>query len=44
MKIVHLTFQEFNEFHRCFVQWVQSEPPKWRIFAWIRWRLQKPKL
>lgn len=38
MKIVRMTFQEFN----VYMQWLKSEPPKWRIFAWIRWRLMKP--
>ena len=24
-------------------KWMRAEPPKWRIFAYRRWKRQKPK-
>ena len=25
-------------------KWWRAEPPRWRIFAWWRWKLNEPKM
>ena len=29
--------------HRRYVKWLKQEPSRWRIIAWIRWRMSEPK-
>ena len=29
--------------HRRWVKWLNQEPPRWKIIAWIRWRMNEPK-
>jgi hypothetical protein len=35
--------ERINRYHRRRMAWIQEEPPKWRVIAWIRWRWQEPR-
>lgn len=35
--------ERVNRYHRRRMAWIQAEPPKWRVIAWILWRLGEPR-
>jgi hypothetical protein len=35
--------ERINRYRRRRMAWIQSEPPKWRVIAWIRWWLGEPR-
>lgn len=26
-----------------FITWIDSEPPVWKLFAWVKWKKNKPE-
>lgn len=39
-----MTYRErVNRYHRRRMAWIQSEPTKWRVIDWIRWRWLEPR-
>ena len=33
----------YNEDCMAGMAWIQTEPPKWMIITWIRWRWREPR-
>ena len=32
-----------RNYYNRYWNWYRREPPKWRIFVWIRWRSEEPR-
>lgn len=35
--------QRKQQFVSDVIKWVEQQPPKWRIFKWLKWQKQCPK-
>lgn len=36
-------YYEKEKYVSCFLEWIDSEPPVWKLFAWVKWKKNKPE-
>lgn len=37
-------YYEKEKYVSCFLEWIDSEPPIWKLFAWLKWKKNKPEM